>query len=424
MLNEQTAARLATMPVSALKGSVPRGTRLGVVESAGFRTVGSVRASSPAALARIQGIGVGSASEIYSAAAKAAAAVRDGEVLRFDVNERPPAQTALLATLIGIRQADAAVPPLREPAEHLAGRLQPLTVATVRATSKFKMVFTGGATKRATLTALGDLSAALQDPAVIGLHGALTGTLRAIHPDLADFDPWAEYRRDASAINSLLQSLFGITAPGDVEDASFGSIPDRQIRRTRAVDLNTSLMRSALRGYQVFGAQYALLQKNSIIGDEMGLGKSIQAIAVAAHLAAQGETRTLVICPTSVIINWRNEIVKHSRLDAYLLHGPDRDEATAEWLDRARVGVTTFGTIGQLPLPAGTRFAFVVVDEAHLVKNPTSQRSQVVRRMLNAAGRTALLTGTPMENRVEESGPSSATRTGSSPNDSTWGTPR
>lgn len=164
MLNEQTAARLATMPVSALKGSVPRGTRLGVVESAGFRTVGSVRASSPAALARIQGIGVGSASEIYSAAAKAAATVREGEVLRFDVTERPPSQTALLATLIGIRRADAAVPPLREPAVQLAGRLQSLTAATVRATSKLKMVFTGGATKRATLSALGDRPSRCRTP--------------------------------------------------------------------------------------------------------------------------------------------------------------------------------------------------------------------------------------------------------------------
>lgn len=234
------------------------------------------------------------------------------------------------------------------------------------------------------------------------LRTAIQEANRTIYPDMADFDPWTEYRRDAAAINTLLPSLFGITADGDVEDASFGSIPDHQVRKTRAVDLDTSLMRSALRGYQAFGAQFALLQKDSIIGDEMGLGKSIQAIAVAAHLAVKGESHTLVVCPASVVINWRNEIHKHSRLDAYLLHGAERDEATQEWLDRGGVGITTYGTLGRLPIPRGSRFAFVIVDEAHMVKNPRSQRSQVVQRMLNSAGRTVLLTGTPMENRVEE----------------------
>lgn len=163
LLNQQAMARLATTPVNSLKGNVPRGTRLGVVQNSRLNSLAAVVAASPAALAQLSGVGVTSAQEIYAAATKAADAVRAGEVVRFDISRRPTEQTVLLSTLTAIRRADRIVPTLREPAEQLGGQLQPLLVVSARTTSKLKMFFTGGATKRAALTALGALAGTLQN---------------------------------------------------------------------------------------------------------------------------------------------------------------------------------------------------------------------------------------------------------------------
>lgn len=108
--------------------------------------------------------------------------------------------------------------------------------------------------------------------------------------------------------------------------------------------LDLSHLRATLRGYQVFGAQYAIHQERSILGDEMGLGKTVQALAVLAHLAAKGQRRFMVVCPASVQINWVKETAKHSTLATHMLHGAGRDDAGRRWLREGGVAVTTFGT--------------------------------------------------------------------------------
>ncbi len=143
------------------------------------------------------------------------------------------------------------------------------------------------------------------------------------------------------------------------------------------------------------------MQRRVILGDEMGLGKTIQAIATMAHLAANGSTHFLAVCPASVLINWTREVARHSTLPVIALHGGDRARAVTRWRRRGGVAVTTFGSLGMFarsrPNPA-----LLVVDEAHYVKNPTAKRSQAVRRIAAGSERVLFLTGTPMENRVDE----------------------
>jgi SNF2 family DNA or RNA helicase len=66
------------------------------------------------------------------------------------------------------------------------------------------------------------------------------------------------------------------------------------------------------------------------------------------------------------------------------------------------VGITTFETVHRLPLPGRPRVAMLVVDEAHYIKNPGSRRSKALREWTRRIDRILFLTGTPMENRVEE----------------------
>ncbi len=136
-----------------------------------------------------------------------------------------------------------------------------------------------------------------------------------------------------------------------------------------------------------------------------------------AHLAAEGQHHFLVVCPASVLINWTREIRTRSTLRALPVHGPDRHEAYAEWGERGGVAITTFDTLHTLPAPAdpspkGKRagtdaptaptLGMLVVDEAHYVKNPDTRRTRSVALWTERCDRVLFLTGTPMENRVEE----------------------
>lgn len=133
----------------------------------------------------------------------------------------------------------------------------------------------------------------------------------------------------------------------------------------------------------------------------MGLGKTVEAIAVMGHLAALGSTHFLVVCPASVLVNWTREVRARSRLTAHRVHGADRQHSYKTWQCRGGVAVTTYETLRSLPPPEVSP-TLVVVDEAHFIKNPSAARSKATRGWTDHADRVLFLTGTAMENRVEE----------------------
>jgi SNF2 family DNA or RNA helicase len=165
--------------------------------------------------------------------------------------------------------------------------------------------------------------------------------------------------------------------------------------------LDGSLLAVALRGYQAFGARFALTQGRSIVGDEMGLGKTIEALAAICHVASDGGTHFLVVCPASVLVNWDHELKNRTRLARFRLHGAERGDTAELWKRRGGVAVTTYDSLKALP-DLGIDIDMLVVDEAHYIKNPAAQRTAVVHGWVSRARRTLYLTGTPMENRVEE----------------------
>lgn len=214
-------------------------------------------------------------------------------------------------------------------------------------------------------------------------------------------EAWVDFELRSAEYYSLLAELSG---SGPDRDAAEGFLPAGIADRVRALRLDDTRLRVSLRGYQAFGARFALTQKRVVIGDEMGLGKTVQAIAALAHLAAHGESHFLVVCPASVLINWTREIRARSTLRAVPVHGAERSEAFADWRETGGVAVTTFDALHLLPEGAATevRPGMLVVDEAHFVKNPEARRSRAVAGWAERVERVLFLTGTPMENRVEE----------------------
>jgi SNF2 family DNA or RNA helicase len=167
-----------------------------------------------------------------------------------------------------------------------------------------------------------------------------------------------------------------------------------------------------LRPYQQRGVAWLTgLQRHSLgalLADDMGMGKTVQVIGLLlARRQAAGEARlppTLVVCPTSVVGNWRREIARFAPgLTVHVHHGPDR--ARAEDLAAVAkdhdVVLSTYALLHRDEASLA-RLAWdgLVLDEAQNVKNPATRAARVARR-LQAAWRVAL-TGTPVENRLAD----------------------
>jgi len=392
--------QLRRRPIGELREFAGRGARLGRLQKAGFRTVGDVLEARPHDLERVPGVGPQTVRQVTAAARRFEAELADTTRLRLDPDRRGRAQTELLATLAAIRAADAVPGALRERLAAFVATAAPLVAEARRTVSRLRMVLSGRARQRAALLALIRLEDIRAERRFRDLDRAMARHEPAVDPGSYRPDRlWDDYLADAASVNTALANL---RTKHDT-DAAGGFIPAELRQRITALPLDTTLMSSQLRRYQVFGAQYAIHQERSMLGDEMGLGKTVQALAVLAHLAARGQRRFLVVCPASVQVNWLNEIGRHTRLSAHNLHGADRDRAARNWLREGGVAVTTFGTLSRLARKVRTaEVAMLVVDEAHYVKNPTAERSKLVADAARSAQRALFLTGTPMENRVGE----------------------
>ena len=175
-----------------------------------------------------------------------------------------------------------------------------------------------------------------------GLDARLQTSLTALAARTPnDASLWEDYEARAVFYNGLLIEV-GELAP-DVE-AGQGFIPAEIARRVHQYPLDLSLMRASLRGYQAFGAKFALCQERAMLGDEMGLGKSVEALAAMCHLHVQGRRHFLVVCPPAFWSTGR------TRLTGTANCGPTgaRPGSPAElpgWTRSGGVAVTTYDSL-------------------------------------------------------------------------------
>lgn len=181
-----------------------------------------------------------------------------------------------------------------------------------------------------------------------------------------------------------------------------------------------------LRPYQRLGIAWLWhLQRNGlggILADEMGLGKTLQALALLAAASVTvskvgrtvpgeprlggdtlpGPSRTsLVVCPASLLENWRREAVRFTPgLRVFVHHGSNRLGRGVDFAAYDLV-ITSYGTLTRdQALFTDVEFGCVIADEAQHIKNRRSQNAAALRA-LNARSRF-LLTGTPVENSLDD----------------------
>ncbi|HEX9782750.1 MAG TPA: DEAD/DEAH box helicase [Opitutaceae bacterium] len=191
--------------------------------------------------------------------------------------------------------------------------------------------------------------------------------------------------------------------------------PDEWRRRSEAFRNLSSLqpapaepaLNSLLRPYQRLGAAWLWHLRQSglsgILADEMGLGKTLQALALITAIKRNGREAgpCLVVCPASLVENWRREAARFApdlRVRAH--HGSDRDD-DARVLRGSDLVITSYGILARdQALIQSIRWDTLVADEAQHVKNRRTQNAQALQS-IPAPGRI-LLTGTPVENSLAD----------------------
>ena len=209
--------------------------------------------------------------------------------------------------------------------------------------------------------------------------------------------------------HSSLKDFVGIdaTLKGDQH-----ALPSTPVSTAVSITPVPSLLRGTLREYQHVGLDWLAKlyadKTNGILADEMGLGKTIQTIALLAHLAVVHEAwgPHLIVVPTSVMLNWEMEFKKFLpgfKVLTYYGTQEERKKKREGWrdADKWNVWITSYALIVQdNQLFRKRNWHYMVLDEAHNIKNFRSQRWQTLLNFKTRA--RLLLTGTPLQNNLTE----------------------
>ncbi|MCC7076562.1 MAG: DEAD/DEAH box helicase [Acidimicrobiia bacterium] len=170
--------------------------------------------------------------------------------------------------------------------------------------------------------------------------------------------------------------------------------------------------RGVLRPYQEAGLAWLTwldgLGLGACLADDMGLGKTVQVLALlAVERDVQGDPPhpTLLVCPTSVLGNWVQEVEAFvPSLRFHVNHGSGRvrGEAVRDAAAGSDLFLTTYALAARdRDALAAVPWARIVLDEAQQVKNPRTRQSRAIRHLAAVTGaRRVALTGTPLENRL------------------------
>ncbi len=157
--------------------------------------------------------------------------------------------------------------------------------------------------------------------------------------------------------------------------------------------------------YQMEGIAFLFPRETAILADEMGLGKTMQAITTVRMLLLSGQLQNvLLVCPKPLVTNWVREFRQWApEIPVAVIEG---DAAKRNWIwqqHSAPVRIANYELLMRdkaiLDDPE-THFDLVILDEAQRIKNRNSTTAQIVRAL--PRGRSWALTGTPIENSVED----------------------
>ncbi len=180
----------------------------------------------------------------------------------------------------------------------------------------------------------------------------------------------------------------------------------RDIKNVEDADYEVpEALSKTLRNYQKTGYRWlktmASYEFGGILADDMGLGKTLQIIALICDKKQEGQS--IVICPTSVVLNWKNEFEKfapHISATAIQGNAETRKQLIGE-SGQADVLLTSYELLKRdIDEYEEHRFCYIVADEAQYIKNHNTQNSKALKSLQGKY--KFALTGTPIENSLAE----------------------
>ena len=163
-------------------------------------------------------------------------------------------------------------------------------------------------------------------------------------------------------------------------------------------------LHGVLRPYQVSGFQWLSYLNDvgwgGILADDMGLGKTVQALTMLDHYRNHtGALQAIVICPTTLIYNWQNEVKKFTpQLNSVIHHGNARARNPLQF-EGINIIITTYGTLrSDIQMLVKMNFDFIILDESQAIKNPSSKVTKAAS-LLKGKNRICM-SGTPLQNNT------------------------
>ncbi len=163
-------------------------------------------------------------------------------------------------------------------------------------------------------------------------------------------------------------------------------------------------LQQILRPYQVAGYQWLSYLNDvgwgGILADDMGLGKTVQALTMLEYYKnLEGNLKAIVVCPTTLIYNWQNEVKKFTPGLTFQIHHGNARTRNHEELQQNNIIITTYGTLrSDIQMLLKIQFDYVILDESQAIKNPSSKVTKAAS-LMNAKNRLCM-SGTPLQNNT------------------------
>lgn len=374
-----------------------RGIRVKALRDSGYVMYADILTASIYQLAAVRGISEDGARIIKRIVGEAADNASATTKLQLSADNRTEDTTRLIIAVSQYQQAKPLADKSSRLSQQYSGTIQNALEGLKVSAGTFRWLFASRQEKQNAIELY-----KLLDETLHGEYGQTAERLR-VESDaiesLSEDDAWDSFKKHPiSYANTLEEIVPGLLGNGD----TVYGLPKDLAREVQEECFFPDGLLCDLRRYQEWGVKYILHQKKVLLGDEMGLCKTIQAIATMVSLRNTGATHFIVICPASVIVNWCREIQKFSKLRVISVHGFSRESALEDWQRTGGVAVTTYETTAYFKFSDDFTYSLLVVDEAHYIKNPSTNRSKNTKAIAEHAERLLFMTGTALENKVDE----------------------
>ena len=209
-------------------------------------------------------------------------------------------------------------------------------------------------------------------------------------------------------LDKILQKIGANITKNDEYKKMVNEVSNKEIDENIEVPKELSV---ELRNYQITGFKWLKILDNynfgGILADDMGLGKTIQLLAVIQKYLEQEKNAkpSIVVCPSSLSLNWKSEINKFTpNIKTLVIQGSTEErKKQIQDIEKYNLIITSYDLLKrdiQEYKNLNYKFKYIIADEAQYIKNSNTQNSRAIKEI--TADTRYALTGTPIENSLSE----------------------